>query len=265
MTDDEVAAVEVEVNERIATANHVRIHNDVPIDEARKVGAMMLFGEKYGDYVRVVEVPGYSVELCGGTHVNSVGEIGLFKITSESSSAGGVRRIEAVTGMGSYRFVKEQESVLTEASAVAKSSKNDLPATISRLQQQLKDAKKGASKATSAELDQQLKQIGDIKFYFGTLQSASPEDAKLAVDKMVEQDSNAVGFIANVNDGKVGFFCKIGKDALAKGAHAGNIVKAAATVAGGGGGGSPAFAQAGGRDSSKTAEAIEAAAAVISA
>jgi alanyl-tRNA synthetase len=167
--------------------------------------------------------------------------------------------------MGSYRFVKEQESVLTEASAVAKSSKNDLPATISRLQQQLKDAKKGASKATSAELDQQLKQIGDIKFYFGTLQSASPEDAKLAVDKMVEQDSNAVGFIANVNDGKVGFFCKIGKDALAKGAHAGNIVKAAATVAGGGGGGSPAFAQAGGRDSSKTAEAIEAAAAVISA
>jgi alanyl-tRNA synthetase len=257
MTDEEIAAVEQQVNERIAAAMGVRIHYNVPIDEARKIGAMMLFGEKYGDLVRVVEVPGYSIELCGGTHVNNVAEIGLFKITSESSSAGGVRRIEAVTGIGSYQFVREQEAVLNKAAAAVKTPKAEIAAAIAKLQQQLKDAKK--NKAQSAEVSYEAKKLGDVTFYYGKLDGASPEDAKLAVDKLVEKDPLGIGFVAAVNDGRVAFFCKIGKDALAKGAHAGNIVKAAATVAGGGGGGSPAFAQAGGRDSSKTDEAIEAA------
>ncbi|MEO7454390.1 MAG: DHHA1 domain-containing protein, partial [Fimbriimonadales bacterium] len=225
---------------------------------------MMLFGEKYGDLVRVVEIPGYSVELCGGTHVSNIAEIGLFKITSEASSASGVRRIEAVTGIGSYHYLREQESVLTHAAVSLKSPKGDLPAAISRLQQQLKDARKNATKTTT-EVDHQVREIGGFMFAYGKLVDAAAEDAKLAVDKLVEQDPKAIGFIAAVNDSKVTFFCKLGKDALAKGAHAGNIVKAAAIVAGGGGGGSAAFAQAGGRDSSKTDEAIEAAAAAVTA
>ena len=262
MTDEEIASVEQQVNERIAAAIGVRIHYNVPIDEARKIGAMMLFGEKYGDLVRVVEIPGYSIELCGGIHVGNSAEIGLFKITSESSSAGGVRRIEAVTGMGSYHYVRDQERIISKAASTVKSPRTELPAAIERLQQQLKDAKK--QKAPVADVQHEVRDAGPLKFYYSVLTDTSTEDAKLAADKLAEQDPAGIGFIASINDGKVAFFCKIGKDAQAKGAHAGNIVKAAATVAGGGGGGSPAFAQAGGKDPSKTDEAIEAAVAAAS-
>jgi alanyl-tRNA synthetase len=263
MSAEELSAVEAQVNERIAAAMGVRIHYNVPIDEARKIGAMMLFGEKYGDLVRVVEIPGYSIELCGGTHVGNAAEIGLFKITSESSSAGGVRRIEAVTGMGSYHYVRDQEAILLKAASTAKSPKAEIPAVIERLQHQLREAKR--QKAPTSEVQHEVRTAGTLKFYYGVLTGASTEDAKLAADKLAEQDPAGIGFIASINDGKVAFFCKIGKEAQSKGAHAGNIVKAAATVAGGGGGGSPVFAQAGGKDSSKTAEAIEAAVAAATA
>jgi alanyl-tRNA synthetase len=264
-TVDQLEAVERQVNERIAAATPLRIHWDVPIDEARKAGAMMLFGEKYGDFVRVVEIPGYSVELCGGTHVNTVAEIGLFKITSENSSASGVRRIEALTGIGAYNHVHNQEKLLLESAASVRSPVSELPAAISRLQQLLKEAKKNAAKVGPTELQQEKRKLGDLSFYSTLVNGVSADEAKLAVDRMVESDPFGIGFVAAISDGKVAFFCKVGKEAIKKGAHAGNIVRAAAVVAGGSGGGSPVFAQAGGSDSSKASEAIEAAAAAIGA
>ena len=263
MTQDELHAVEEIVNERISQALPVRIHWNVPIDEARKVGAMMLFGEKYGDFVRVVDVPGSSVELCGGTHVGNIAEIGLFKITNESSSASGVRRIEAVTGIGAYRRTSAQEAAIKAAAATLKTPPNELATAIAKLQQQLRDAKKIVSESRPAEVETEAKQIGELTFYSTVLNGAKNDEAKLAVDRMVESDPLGVGFIASITDGSVSFFCKVGRDAIAKGAHAGNLVKAAASVAGGGGGGSAVFAQAGGRDPSKATEAIAAAEAVL--
>ena len=259
MKAEEIRNVEEIVNERISQALPVRIHQNVPIDEARKVGAMMLFGEKYGDYVRVVDVPGYSVELCGGTHVGNIAEIGLFKITNESSSASGVRRIEAVTGIGAYKRTSEQDAILKAAASAVKSPASELPAAIAKLQQQLREAKKAASGSKPADVDTDAKKIGSFTFYSAILDGAKSEEAKLAADRMVEADPLGIGFVVVLNNGNISFVCKAAKEAVAKGAHAGNLVKAAAAVAGGGGGGSPVFAQAGGKDPSKAAEAIAAA------
>ena len=263
LSDREVYEIERQVNEQIANANQMRIHYNVPIEDARKLGAMMLFGEKYGDYVRVVEVPGYSLELCGGTHVNNVAEIGLFKITSEASSASGVRRIEAVTGFGAYEHIAMREKYLTEASLALKTPITEIPSAIARLQKQLKDAKKLAPPPAGGDFEISATQVGELIFKASILKGSSPEEAKSIVDRMVATEPMSIGFAALIQDGKVSFFCKVGKEALKKGAHAGDIVKAAAIAAGGGGGGSPAFAQAGGRDSSKTDEALKAAVAAI--
>ncbi|MDQ2986818.1 MAG: alanine--tRNA ligase [Armatimonadota bacterium] len=263
MAEAELRTVEEEVNRRISSALPVRIHWNVPIDEARQIGAMMLFGEKYGDLVRVVDVPGFSVELCGGTHVNNVAEIGMFKILSESSSASGVRRIEAVTGYGAYEKARDADAILREASKVLKSRPADLATAVSRLQDQFREARKNVAPAATAGIDGVARTVAKFTFYSGFLNSASSHDAKLAVDQLIEADPNGVGLVVAASDGKVAFFCKVGKKALANGAHAGKIAKAAAQAAGGDGGGSPAFAQAGGKDPGRTEEAIEAAVAAL--
>lgn len=262
LTHEEVRAVEESVNERISEGLPVRIHWNVPIAEARKLGAMMLFGEKYGDFVRVVDVPGASVELCGGTHVGNIAEIGLFKIMTEASSAGGVRRIEAVTGYGAFQVSQQQSEMLREIAGTLKTQPAEIPGALARLQAKAREAKKNAP--AGPETGSQTRQAGRFTLKFAVVPDGTREQAKALVDRWVEADSAIVALVAFTSNGSVNFFCKVGKDALAQGADAGPVVKAAAAVAGGGGGGTPEFAQAGGKDQDKAEDAVAAAVAKLS-
>jgi len=257
LSQDEIRVVEEDVNNHIAQAIPVRVHWNVPIEDARKLGAMMLFGEKYGDLVRVVDIAGYSIELCGGTHVGNIAEIGMFKIVSESSSASGVRRIEAVTGLGAYQVASHQEDILKEAAATLKAPIDEVPSAIARLQDRLRESRKKEAHTSDSAVD--VRTAGKFTIHISVLEEASASSGKAVADRLAEENPAGVGFVVANGADRVSFFCKVGKQALASGAHAGNLVKAAAMVAGGGGGGSAEFAQAGGKDRSKAELAINAA------
>ncbi len=263
MKEEEVAEVEQAVNEKIAEAIAVNVLEDVPLAEARERGAMMLFGEKYADKVRMIEVPGYSLELCGGTHVHNTAEIGLFKITHETSSASGVRRIEAVTGSGAYEWVRERENLIREAAAKLKAEPTDLPRAVERLQEQVRDLKKQRQQLLSAELsggaDIEPIAVGPLHLYLQTLEAGGADAGKMAADRLIERDPSGVAVVAVKEDGKAALFCKAGKKATGKGAHAGNLIREVARRAGGGGGGSKSFAQASAGDASKLHDALNAA------
>ncbi len=267
MSAEEVREVEVTVNGQIMQAQSIVTYEGVPVDQARAMGAMALFGEKYGDSVRVVQVgampPGeasFSRELCGGVHVGSTGEIGLFKILHESSAASGVRRIVAVTGRHALDWVYEQQGLIAEASGRLKATPWDLVGAIERTLEALREEKKrreklsqGGAGAVSEDLV-----IGPVTLRVQKMADAEQSDVKAAADRLVDGVSNAVAFVTNSADGKVTFVCKVGDSAVSAGAKAGALVKAAAQGAGGGGGGRPDFATAGGRDVSKVDDAIAA-------
>ncbi len=257
---DEIQQVEDLVNQKIADAQSVRIHNNVPIDEARKLGAMMLFGEKYGDRVRVVDLAPFSLELCGGCHVDNSSEIGIFKIVSETSSASGVRRIEAVTGIGAYEWFKERERLLMETSQCLKSNINELPKTAKRLQDNLKELKKERDtllqSGSGSGPEIVSVSVKGVNLFVQKVTVGGAEAAKLAADKIVERDSNAVAFIGLKEQDKILFISKVGADAVNKGAHAGNLVREVSKLTGGGGGGSAGFAQAGGKEVAKFDSAL---------
>lgn len=271
MTPAEIADVERIVNEQVWAAQPVVIHSDVPIGEARAMGAMALFGEKYGDKVRVVQVggmapsePSFSRELCGGIHVRNTGEIGLFKITHEASAASGVRRITALAGRRAYDHVRDVESTLVEASEKLKSTPKQLLEAIDKTLENLREEKRKREKLAAQGASQAaVETVGVFEFAVEKLDGADAKDAQMVCDRLVDGHPGRVALVANVADGKVMFACKAGKDAVAKGAHAGNIVKAAATAAGGGGGGRPDFATAGARDPQKLDAALDAARAVL--
>jgi alanyl-tRNA synthetase len=268
LTPDEIAKVEEIVNSEIAAAPIVNIYNDVPLSEARKKGAMMLFGEKYGDSVRMVEVPGFSLELCGGCHVRAVSEIGLFKIIGEASSASGVRRIEALTGFGAYDWVRGREALVRETAALLKTNPGDLPKAAEKLASQVKELKKLQEKSRAGEaasMQVEPKAVGECNLYVHALDNGDSEEGKLLVDRLIESDPYGVGLVVVSGNGKVTFFCKAGKEAVAKGAHAGDLAREVAKLTGGGGGGSPAFAQAGGRDAAKIPQALAAAEGLLAA
>ncbi|MBS1713563.1 MAG: alanine--tRNA ligase [Armatimonadetes bacterium] len=257
MTPEETARVERIVNEEVLKAQPVTVYTDVPIDEARKMGAMALFGEKYGEHVRVVQIggmgpsePSWSRELCGGIHVRNTGEIGLFKILHEASAASGVRRIEAVTGLGAYDWALGQEALLGEAAERLKSNPKEIVGAIDRTLDSLREERKKrerlAQQGTGGQ--QSSEQIGPVTLVVEKLRDADPKDAQARADRIVEQGPDRVALIANATDGKLLFAVKCGEAAVKSGAHAGNIVKAVATAAGGGGGGRPDFATAGGKN-----------------
>ena len=269
MTQDEIAEVEQIVNTEILKNIDVVTYVDLPIDEARAKGAMALFGEKYGDKVRMVEVGEFSKELCGGIHVRSTGEIGLFKIVSESSAASGVRRIEAITGEGAYEFVREETAAIKEAASLLKTSPNDLVAAVERTIEQLKDERKKREKAEMAAMSggstqSDVKDVKGVTLVVRNLGDADPKVASQALDNEANGKPNQVTLLAVVGE-KITFMCKVGADAMAKGAHAGNLLKEIAKIAGGGGGGQAAFATAGGRDPSKVDEALAAAEGLLAA
>lgn len=270
VTAQQLADVEALVNHEILKGTDVEISH-MSIDEAKKAGAMALFSEKYGDVVRVVKVPGFSMELCAGSHVKNVGQIGIFKIVSESGVASGVRRIEAVTGKAALDFVNGKLACLAKAAAKLKVKEEEVPEQIDKVQASVKEMQKQLAqvaemreKAEASSLIGGLKEVKGIKVVGGKTNSANMNELRDVADKLSAKiDAPGVVVLACANDGKVSLVVKADKEAVAKGIHAGKIIKEAASVVGGGGGGRPDMAQAGGKDIKAIPQAIEKAFAVI--
>ena len=265
MTDEQRSQVEQIVNEQALANTTVTTYVDLPIAEAKAKGAMALFGEKYGNKVRMVEIGDFSRELCGGTHVRSTGEIGLFKIVSESSAASGVRRIEAITGESAYQWVIEETARIKQAAELLKASPRDLVSPVERVVEQVKDERKKREKAEMAAMTGHGSSNGtadvDIKGVTVWVKNFGEVDQKTAtnaLDNTAAGKSDFVGVIAVLNEGKVTFIAKAGAGAVTRGAHSGNLVREVAKIAGGGGGGRPDFATAGGKSPEKADEALAA-------
>ena len=271
LTPDELREVEIQVNGAILNELPVQTA-ELPIDEARQLGAMMLFGEKYGDTVRVVSVGGdYSREFCGGTHVGNAAQIGPFRLVSEGSAAAGVRRIEALTGRGADEYDLENADRLKRVAGLLNVKPADAPEAVEKLLADLRTLRQELDAAKRAGVGNRAESLAGSAQKMGgfSVVVAAPDGVEdgaalssLADDLLVRLNSGAVVLGAKSN-GKVLFVAKASKDAVAKGVHAGEIVKAAATTAGGGGGGRPDFAQAGGKDPSKLADALAAAEATL--
>ncbi|MGC4045514.1 MAG: alanine--tRNA ligase [Armatimonas sp.] len=267
LTDEELKEVEERVNQAIAYRFPVEIA-EKSIDDARQQGAMMLFGEKYGEVVRVVSVGGdYSIELCGGIHVANAEEIGLFRIVSESSAAAGVRRIEAVTGRGAYTYLAKRDDTLKAAAHLLSARPDTVPDSIERLQAHLKELQhelKGLKAAAAGSQADTLLASATEKDGLKVIVSAvETEDVAALADEVIGKIGSGLVLLAAQSNDKLVFVAKATKDAVAKGIHCGNLVKAAAQAAGGGGGGRPDFAQAGGRDVTKLDAALDAARALL--
>jgi len=268
LTPQEIETVERRVVERILANEDVVTHPDLPIAEAKARGAMALFGEKYGDRVRMVEVGEFSRELCGGIHVRTAGEIGGFRIVSESSAAGGVRRIEAVTGEAAYELARQETQRIREAASLLKASPAELVQAVERAVAQVKEEKGKREKAERAALSgegggAETVDVNGVALWRRDFGDVDPKTAASAVDDAAAQAPNQVTLAAVVSGGKIQFIAKAGADAVAKGAHAGNLLREVARIAGGGGGGQAQFATAGGKDPAKVAEALAVAEAVL--
>ncbi|MFK7694246.1 alanine--tRNA ligase [Paenibacillus sp. HJGM_3] len=263
ITAEELADIERRVNEQIWKQTPVVIESK-PIAEAKAMGAMALFGEKYGDVVRVVQVGDYSIELCGGCHVRNTAEIGLFKLVSESGIGSGVRRIEAVTGRGAYMYMEQQLGLLKEAAGLLKAGIADVPKRVESLQQQLRElgreneSLRGKLSAVEAgSLTDRAKTVGGVTLLAAQVNAADMDSLRLIVDQAKAKLGSAVIVLGAVSDDKVNLVAAVTPDLVAKGHHAGKLVKEAAAVCGGGGGGRPDMAQAGGKDPSKLGAALE--------
>lgn len=265
MTADELAKVEKIVNDKIAESITVET-NVLPIEEARKTGAKALFGEKYGDTVRVVCMGDFSKEFCGGTHVSNTSAIGAFKIVSESGIAAGVRRIEALTGNAVFAYYKNIENSYNEICKALKATPANVTEKIAHLQAELKalasENESLKSKAAGAAMGNVLDKVEDVngvKFLGVSLEGVDMNELRNLGDDLKSKLGSGVIILASVNEGKVNLMVAATDDVVAKGAHAGNIIKAAAPKVGGGGGGRPNMAQAGGKNPSGINEALEAA------
>lgn len=263
MTNEELAEVEKEVNRQIMKNVDLEIE-EMPVDDAIKKGAMALFGEKYGDIVRVVNVPGFSCELCGGSHVPNTSVIGSFRIVGESGTGTGIRRIEAVTGKAAHERAVADAVLLQEAATLLKSKEEDIPAKIEQLLTALKEAEREVAqlshKLATSSLDDILAAKEEIHGVSVTAASVTVDSAEGLRDMadMVMDKVGGIVLLGAVQGDKVSFVCKVDKELTKQGYHAGKIVKAAAVAAGGGGGGRPDMAQAGGKDPQKLEEALKA-------
>ena len=263
MTNEELAEVEKEVNRQIMKNVDLEIE-EMPVDDAIKKGAIALFGEKYGDIVRVVNVPGFSCELCGGSHVPNTSVIGSFRIVGESGTGTGIRRIEAVTGKAAHERAVADAVLLQEAATLLKSKEEDILAKIEQLLTALKEAEREVAqlshKLATSSLDDILAAKEEIHGVSVTAASVTADSAEGLRDMadMVLDKVGGIVLLGAVQGDKVSFVCKVDKELTKQGYHAGKIVKAAAVAAGGGGGGRPDMAQAGGKDPQKLEEALKA-------
>ena len=269
MTSEELSKVEDLVNEKIQASLPVNT-NVMDIEEAKKSGAMALFGEKYAQKVRVVSMGDFSKELCGGTHVANTGEIMLFKIVSEAGIAAGVRRIEALTGKGVIEYYKKQEEMLQEAAKALKANPSQVVEKIQHLQSELKavsseneSLKSKLAQGALGDVMDQVVEVKGIRLLAAKVEGVDMNGLRDLGDQLKEKLGEGVVVLAAVNDGKVNVLAMATDAAQKAGAHAGNLVKAVAAIVGGGGGGRPNMAQAGGRNPEKADEAIAAAAGIL--
>lgn len=269
LTDQQLHDVEELVNEEILRSSDLHI-SMMPIDEAKALGAMALFGEKYGDVVRVVSVPDFSIELCGGSHVTNTGQIGLFKIVGESGVAAGVRRIEAITGRAAYANVAEMSRLVQELSCKLKTRSEDLVSQMDKLlderksmQEQLRNYADFRDKADAQKLLMAVQKIGNFQVVVGKANVDSMDELRKIADLTCEKLDTGIVVLGAVVADKVSLVVKTDKSAVKLGAHAGNIIKEAAKAVGGGGGGRPDMAQAGGKNPANLPQAFEEASAII--
>lgn len=262
MSPEELQKVEREVNEVILESLTVDA-KEMPIEEARRMGATALFGEKYGDVVRLVKMGDYSLELCGGTHLNATSEVGAFKILSESGVAAGVRRIEAVTGLATLNYFEKKEKILQEVATIVKANPNDIVKKAETLINELKAAQKEIeslkSKLASGSVDDILSKAVDVKgvkVVTARMDELDMDGLRKMGDTLRDKMDCGLVVLATGAQDKVNFVAMATKSANQKGIHAGNIIREVAKTAGGGGGGRPDMAQAGGKDASKIGEAL---------
>ena len=269
MSSDEIAKVESLVNEKIAEDLDVKT-DIMGIEEAKASGAMALFGEKYGDSVRVVSMGDFSKELCGGTHVKHTGDIAAFKILSESGVAAGVRRIEALTGANVFAYYKEMEENFVKAAAAAKATPATLLDKIQHMQAELKalsseneSLKSKAAKEALGDVMNQVVEVKGVKLLATSVADVDMNGLRDLGDQLKEKLGEGVVVLASNKDGKVNLVAMVTEGAMAKGAHAGNLIKGIATLVGGGGGGRPNMAQAGGKNPDGIPAAVAQAATVL--
>ena len=274
LSGDELKAIEREVNEVILKGIPVETR-EMPIEEAKKLGAMALFGEKYGDVVRVVSAGDFSVELCGGTHADNTAKLGLFKIVSESSVAAGIRRITAVTGFGVLKHIENDERIMQSAAAamklgnVAELDKRaaTLATEVKAKDRELAELRSEISALKAGSLMDSARQVGGVRLITAEVEVSNPGELRSMCDTARDNGADIVAVFAGVNKekGTLNFACACGADAIKLGAHAGNIVRETAKIAGGSGGGKPDSAMAGAKDASKADEALAAVDSIVSA
>ena len=240
------------------------------IDQAKKTGAMALFGEKYGEKVRVVSMGDFSKELCGGTHVSNTGVITIFKIVSESGIAAGVRRIEALTGEGVFAYYREIEKRQQEIAAMLKTTPGEIEEKLAHLQAEVK-ALHSENESLKAKMAQdavgdvmnQVQEVKGVKLLAVSLADVDMNGLRDLGDQLKEKLGEGVVVLASVAGGKVSLLAMATQEAQKAGAHAGNLIKGMAAIVGGGGGGRPAMAQAGGKNPEKVGDALKAAAEIL--
>ncbi len=269
MTGEELQKVEDIVNEQIQASLPV-VTEVMALEEAKKTGAMALFGEKYGERVRVVKMGEFSTELCGGTHVENTSTVACFKILSEAGIAAGVRRIEALTAMGLMDYYQEEEKELQAAAKAAKTTPAGLTAKIEAMMEELRalhgeneKLKNKLAKDSLGDVMDQVKEIKGIKLLAAKTEGVDMNGLRNLGDQIKEKLGEGVIVLASVTDGKVNLMATATEGAMKKGAHAGNLIKGIAGLVGGGGGGRPNMAQAGGKNPEGVAGALDAAAAVL--
>lgn len=260
---EELEEIERRVNEQIWKNIRLSIYHK-PLEEAKAMGAMALFGEKYGEIVRVVQIGDYSLELCGGCHVDSTAEIGLFKVVSESGIGSGVRRIEAVTGRHAYEYMEERLHLLLQSAELLKTKPAELPKriehTLAQIRELTRENESLRGKLTHIEAGQladRVKQVNGISLLAAKIDGMDMDSLRNMADEMKAKIGSGVIVLASPVDGKVNIVAAVTKDLTEKGFHAGKIAKEAAAVCGGGGGGRPDMAQAGGKDASKIGDALK--------
>jgi len=272
MTEEEIAKVEEIVNAKIAEAIPV-VTREMPIDEARKLGAMMLFGEKYKDIVRVVSMGDFSIEFCGGTHVPNTSVISYFKIISEQGIAAGVRRIEALTGHGLLKYYQELERSMKEAAQVAKTSPANLIGRIEAMQEEIhalrsenESLKSKLANNAMGDVTDRVIDVKGVKLLAISVDGVDMNELRNLGDNLKEKLQEGVIVIASaVEGGKVNLIAMATDAAMKAGAHAGNLIKSIASYVGGGGGGRPNMAQAGGKNAAGIPEALDAVKAALEA
>lgn len=262
MTPQELEQTEKMVNKAIYSYLDVTCR-EMSIDEAKQKGAMALFGEKYGDWVRVVSMGDFSIELCGGTHVQNTSEIGIFKIVSESGVASGVRRIEAITGLKVYELLKTKEALIAQVSSQLKTKEENLAERLESQLNEFKEAKREINQLKSkimkdnmGEILSNKEAVGELQLLTYAFEDMESEDMRNIAESLTDKEADLVAVFAAPKDDKVNFVAMAGKKAVETGAHCGNLLREVAKIAKGGGGGKANMAQAGGKDVSKVQEAL---------